>query len=149
MKSTSKKESITKVIIVILAIILVYAGTRTAYYFITSPKQVDGDNSTTVYEMVNLVDDFMEKHDIDYAKGSQKYIDWLSESMMGQIDKEVYKDLKKEKWYDEFETYAVVYLTEAQTIEMNPIMEFLGYNKVIPKNMRDKKIHELEEYLSM
>lgn len=147
MNNRYKKSTTTKVIILILAIIIFYIGTRAAYYSITSPKKIDGNGSTTVYEMVNWVDDFMEKHDINYAKGSQKYIDWLSESLSGNIDKEIYEDLKNEKWYKEFEIYAVSYVTEEQNIQSNSLMEFLGYNKVVPKNMRDKTIHELEKYL--
>lgn len=142
-----KKNAITKVIIGILAVAIIYIGTRAAYYFATSPKQIEANGSTTVYEMVNLVDDFMDSHDINISKGSQEYIDWLNTSLMEQLDKDVNDDLKNQKWYSDYKTYATCYLNEEQTMEHNSIKEFFGYNIVVPKNMRDKTIHQLEEYL--
>lgn len=86
----------------------------------------------------------MDKHDINISKGSSEYIDWLVMSLMGQLDKDVNDDLRSQEWYSDFETYAARYLTEEQSMTIYHILEFFGYHIVVPHEMRDKTIEDLE-----
>ena len=146
-----KKRNIVskKVVLTILVILLFYISTRALYYYVTSPKQVDSGDGRSVYDVMKLTDDFMDKHDINISKGSSEYIDWLTMSLMGQLDKEINEDLRNQEWYSDYETYATCYLTEAQTMPLNPVLEFLGYNIVVPHDIRDKTIKELESTLPL
>lgn len=145
-----KMNSVLKKGIIILVIIIgVYASTRALFYYVTSPKKVDSGDGRSVYDIVKLTDDFMDKHDVNISKGSSEYIDWLSMSLMGQLDKDINDDLRNQEWYSDYETYATRYLTEEQTMGYNPIREFFGYHIVVPSEMRDKTIKELESVLPL
>lgn len=134
-----------KIVLTVLIILLFYIGTRALFYYVTSPKQVDGAEGRTVYDIVKLTDEFMDNHDINISKGSSEYIGWLCMSLMGQLDKDINDDLRNQEWYSDYETYAARYLTEEQTMGYNSIREFFGYHIVVPSEMRDKTIKEIED----
>lgn len=144
LKKKIKNVFSKKVVLTILVILGFYISTRVLCYYVTSPKQVDAGDGRSVYDVMKLTDDFMDKHDINISKGSSEYIDWLVMSLMGQLDKDVNEDLRSQEWYSDFETYAARYLTEAQSMSIYPILEFFGYHIVVPHEMRDKTIEDLE-----
>lgn len=144
MQKKTTHNTIKKAILAISVILLFYISTRALFYYVTSPKKVDAGDGRSVYDVMKLTDDFMDKHDINISKGSSEYIDWLVMSLMGQLDKDVNDDLRSQEWYSDFETYAARYLTEEQSMTIYPILEFFGYHIVVPHEMRDKTIEDLE-----
>lgn len=133
--------------IVIILFILFYISTRIIYYHLTSPKEISNHDGRSVYKVHHLLGDFLQKHHINMAKGSKNYIEWIVASLMGQIDETVLSDLKSQPWYEDYEVYATAYLHEQTMSEPLPFIEFLGYYTVVPRNMRNKSIKELEREL--
>lgn len=127
-----------KIAIALLLVITIYIGTRVIHHYSTSPKKIDGQGERTVYEIVQITDDYMHSVGRDCRKGSEEYIGFLNSSLMDADSK-----IKEQEWYNDFEAYATEYILAAQTSPANPILEFLGYCEVVPKEMRDKTIKQL------
>lgn len=146
-KTGAKKFTWKKALLIIWILFGVYVCSRAIVYSITCPDQVESNGGTTVYDMYLLTDHFMDTHEVKYREGTQEYKDWLDKSLNGELDEKTMDDLKSEEWYDDYLIYAQGYLKYGQSTEVNPALDFLGYNIVVPKEMRDMTIKELESEL--
>lgn len=145
-KTGAKKFTWKKVLLIIWILFGVYVCSRAIFYSVTSPNQVEANGGTTVYDMYMLTDHFMDTHEIKYREGTEEYFDWLDKSLNGELDEKTMADLKNEKWYNDYLVYAEGYLKYGNQ-EVNPVMNFLGYNIVVPKEMREMTIEELKSEL--
>ena len=136
-----------KVFLTLWIIFGAYVCSRAIFYSVTSPNQVEANGGTTVYDMYMITDHFMDTHEIKYREGTPEYLEWLDKSLNGELDKEIMNDLKEEKWYNDYLIYAEGYLKYSQSTEVNSVMNFLGYNIVAPKEIRNMTIEELKSDL--
>ncbi|HIW40130.1 MAG TPA: hypothetical protein IAA36_04125 [Candidatus Eubacterium pullicola] len=146
-KTGAKKFTWKKVLLIIWILFGVYVCSRAIFYSVTSPNQVEANGGTTVYDMYMLTDHFMDTHEIKYREGTQEYKDWLDKSLNGELDEKTMADLKGEKWYDDYLIYAEGYLKYGESTEVNSVFASLGYNVVVPKEMRDMTIEDLKNDL--